>query len=61
MTEAALFREETRGSHWREDFPDRDDASYAGSVDLVLDDDGWPEGTFRPMSPSDTVGSEVPA
>ena len=23
---AALLREETRGSHWREDFPDRDDA-----------------------------------
>jgi L-aspartate oxidase len=64
MTEAALFRQETRGSHWREDFPDRDDASYAGSVDLVLDADGWPEGTFRPMEPSDHVGdvagSEVP-
>ena len=24
---AALLREETRGSHWREDFPDRDDAA----------------------------------
>ena len=25
---AALEREETRGSHWREDFPDRDDEHW---------------------------------
>ena len=25
---AALEREETRGSHWREDFPDRDDVRW---------------------------------
>ena len=24
----ALLREETRGSHWREDFPDRDDQGW---------------------------------
>jgi L-aspartate oxidase len=24
----ALERQETRGSHWREDFPERDDASW---------------------------------
>ena len=33
---AAGRREETRGSHWREDFPDRDDAAMAGHVDAVL-------------------------
>ena len=27
LAEAARLREETRGSHWREDFPDRDDAT----------------------------------
>lgn len=38
LAAAATYREETRGSHWREDFPDRDDAGFAGHVDLVLGD-----------------------
>ena len=33
---AALAREETRGSHWREDFPDRDDDGWRGHVDVML-------------------------
>jgi L-aspartate oxidase len=33
---AALLREETRGSHWREDFPDRDDARWAGHFDVTM-------------------------
>jgi aspartate oxidase len=28
LAAAALQREETRGSHWRQDFPDRDDESW---------------------------------
>jgi L-aspartate oxidase len=28
MAEAAARREETRGSHWREDFPAADDARW---------------------------------
>lgn len=28
LTQAALLREETRGSHWREDFPDADDTNW---------------------------------
>ncbi|KRF01304.1 L-aspartate oxidase [Nocardioides sp. Soil777] len=35
---AALLREETRGSHWREDFPERDDVAWAGHVDSRLVD-----------------------
>ncbi|HEY4571014.1 MAG TPA: hypothetical protein VIH10_16205, partial [Kribbella sp.] len=34
---AATAREESRGSHWREDHPDRDDLHWSGSLDLTLD------------------------
>ncbi|TDO54243.1 L-aspartate oxidase [Kribbella sp. VKM Ac-2527] len=33
---AATAREESRGSHWREDHPDRDDAQWSGNLDLTL-------------------------
>ena len=36
LARAALLREETRGSHWREDFPERDDARFAGHIDVRL-------------------------
>lgn len=35
---AALMREETRGSHWREDFPDRDDEAWSCHIDVRLVD-----------------------
>ncbi len=38
LARAALLREETRGSHWREDFPERDDDAWAGHVDSRLVD-----------------------
>ena len=38
LTEAARGREETRGSHWRDDFPERDDATWAGHFDTVMSD-----------------------
>ena len=38
LTATALLREETRGSHWREDFPERDDACLAGHIDVRLVD-----------------------
>ena len=37
LVEAAALRRETRGSHWREDFPDRDDDRWSGHVDVALD------------------------
>src|SRR6478752_4657491 len=38
LADAAALREETRGSHWREDFPDRDDVRFSGHFDVVMDD-----------------------
>jgi len=40
---AARAREETRGSHWRDDFPHTDDARWAGHLDVRLE----PGGTLR--------------
>ncbi|MFC0626950.1 L-aspartate oxidase [Kribbella deserti] len=33
---AAHAREESRGSHWREDHPDRDDSAWLGGLDITL-------------------------
>ena len=54
LADAALRREETRGSHWREDFPDRDDAAWAGHFDarLVQGEVGV---TFHGAAPSDLL------
>ncbi|MDF1606180.1 L-aspartate oxidase [Nocardioides sp. YIM 152315] len=38
LADAAALREETRGSHWREDFPDRDDTHFSGHIDVVMHD-----------------------
>ncbi|HEX6876098.1 MAG TPA: L-aspartate oxidase [Nocardioidaceae bacterium] len=40
LVEAARMREETRGSHWREDFPETDDERWHGHIDARLTDGG---------------------
>ncbi|MDO7868558.1 L-aspartate oxidase [Nocardioides jiangxiensis] len=54
LTQAARLREETRGTHWREDFPDRDDARMAGHFDTVLVG-GELVTTFQPSPATDDV------
>ncbi|HYJ70609.1 MAG TPA: L-aspartate oxidase [Nocardioidaceae bacterium] len=40
LTLAAHVRQETRGSHWREDFPVRDDDSWSVHLDVTRSEDG---------------------
>ena len=53
LAAAAGLREETRGSHWREDFPERDDERWAGHFDVTLVD-GMPTPSFLPRPATDT-------
>ena len=48
ITLGALLREETRGSHYRLDFPKRDDAGWLKHT-LVSLKDGNPEVSYRPV------------
>ena len=61
LAEAARLREETRGSHWREDFPDRDDDRFGGHLDVVLGKDGSPHASFVPSPVADGTPAGAPA
>jgi L-aspartate oxidase len=55
LAEAALLREETRGSHWREDHPERDDARWDRHIDVTLVD-GVPLLSTTPLRRPETAG-----
>lgn len=59
LVAAATAREETRGSHWREDFPNTDDR-WQGHVLTRLDVEGELSVTFEPAA-STRSGSAGPA
>lgn len=60
LAEAAALRTETRGSHWREDHPDRDD-TRAGHIDSWLDADGRVAVEWAYAPSTDPSTAEVPA
>jgi L-aspartate oxidase len=49
---AATRRQETRGSHWREDYPDRNDGRWLGHLDVRLGPDGMITSDYRPAMPN---------
>ena len=54
LADAALLRQETRGSHWREDFPDRDDVHWSGHFDVTLRE-GATSCAFVPATSTDLL------
>jgi len=54
LVQAATRREETRGSHWRDDFPDRDDTNWRGHLDTRMSAEGAISTDFDPMKHPDS-------
>lgn len=59
LADAAALRQETRGSHWREDFPERDDAGWSGHFDVSMAD-GVTTVAFSRSEPTDDDGVIAP-
>jgi L-aspartate oxidase len=55
LAQHALIRQETRGSHWREDYPDRDDEHWRVRLVTQIDADGLASTQRRPV---DAMGRE---
>lgn len=60
LVAAAHARLETRGSHWREDFPDRDDENWLGHLDITLTQEGLAM-TYTPHGTGSRLAEELEA
>jgi len=59
LAEAARMRQETRGSHWREDFPETDDVRWFGHIEAQLARGGLLRLDYVPTRPVE-AGSSAP-
>ena len=50
LVQNATLREETRGGHWREDHPDRDDSRWRGRLVSTVPDDGTVHTRFEELT-----------
>lgn len=55
LARSALVRQETRGSHWREDFPDTDDTRWRVRLVHRVNDDGQVQTSTLPIDVHDTT------
>ena len=52
LVAAARLRLETRGSHWRSDFPELDDEDFRGHFDTIMNADGTLQTEFVAITPA---------
>jgi L-aspartate oxidase len=55
LVAAATARRETRGCHWREDFPDADNTDFCGHLVTQLDEDGGLTTRYQRLAEAGTV------